>query len=190
MKKKWIWGIPLTILLILVIAMVGIIFYIRPTHQLDLNYKEVDWKTKLLTMVETQETVLTLNEEEINDLAKKGIAERTAATGLSYQIEGLDIRLNDNEMTADAIVKWGSLRAEAAVVYHLSFDEGRLLLKPQSVDIRGSSLSPSLLKLKSIVVDPGQYLPEVIQITDMAFENRELKIKFAVNWLQLPGLLR
>ncbi|ANS75830.1 hypothetical protein AWM70_15580 [Paenibacillus yonginensis] len=141
-------------------------------------------------MVETRETVLTLNEEEINDLAKKGISERTAATGLSYEIKGLDIRLNGNDMTADAIVKWGALRAEAAVVYHLSFAEGKLLLKPQSVDVRGSSLSPSLLKLKTIEIDPGQYLPEVIQITDLSFENRELKIKFAVNWLQLPGLLR
>jgi hypothetical protein len=180
----------MALILLILLIVAGLAAYIRPFHDLDLNYTEVDWRSKLLTIIQTQETALTLNEDELNNLAKKGIAERALAADQPYRIEGADFGLNGNELTADVIVQWGLLRAEATALYTLSFEGGKLLLTPESVKVRGMTLSPSLFKLKAIEVDAGQYLPQLIQITDVKFEGHSLKIEFAVDWSQLPSLLR
>ncbi|WP_138494773.1 hypothetical protein [Paenibacillus pinistramenti] len=189
-KKRWIIGIPLLLAVVLAAAVAGFISYIRPTHELSLSYEEIDWEGKLLGIVQSGETALTLSEEEINNLCKKGLAERAAEEGVSYTIEGADFHLNGNQLSADAIVKWGPVRGEGTAYFALSFENGRLIMTPQSVKIRNHAFSPSLFKLKTIQIDPGQYLPELVQITKISFGEHEMKIGFSIDWMLLPGLLK
>ncbi|WP_223067775.1 hypothetical protein [Paenibacillus caui] len=178
-------------LLVIVIALAGILYYMKPTKSLNLDYTDVNWKDKLESILETRRPVITLNEEEINNLAKKRIVEHAAESGseLEFNIEGADFHINGNQLSADVIAGWGYLRGEATVIYSMAFSEGMLKLTPESVQVRNKTMSPSMFGLKTIEAKPGRYLPSVIKVSDIDFGANEMKVTLSVNWFKLPSLI-
>lgn len=182
LKKRLIWGIPLVIILLVAVAFAGVIQYVKPTRTLDLTYSEMNWKNKLTEILNTGEPVVSLTEEDVNNLAKKGIVEHAADSKLASGIRGAEFSLDGSRLIADVVGKWSFIRAEAIVEFEMSYQNGTLTLEPESVRIHGHSFSPSLLGVKTITIHPGDYLPMLIQITSLEFKQKEIKAGFSIHF--------
>ena len=93
-----------------------------------MNYSELNWKNKLVEMVESRNTELTLTESDVNNLLKKGLTEYVAEHDLPFQIIGADFKLNGNQIIANMNGAWGLVNFGATAKYSVEYADGTLLL--------------------------------------------------------------
>lgn len=178
------------ILLLLLIALVAVACYLlRPDRTLDLKYADISWKAKLNKMIENRIPMLTLDEAEVNNLAKKKIAEYNSESKLPVPVQGAEFKLHGDRLTADVIAGWGFIRTEALIEFQMHYNGTMLELKPLSMKVKGHQISPSTVGLGTLEVDPAKDLPSVIKVNDMKFHDKEIEMRFTVNWLRLPMLI-
>lgn len=179
-RKRRVWGIPLTVLLLVLIVLLGGLYYIKPTKTLDLSYTDINWQAKLGDILKSRQPAIALSEEDINNLAKKEIAQQAGESKLLSGVQGASFSLDGPILIADMAGKWGPVRGEASAVFEMSFQNGKLLLTPRSVLIRNHSISPSWFGLEPIAVDPGRYLPDLVQIAGVTFEQKAIKVRLSL----------
>ncbi|AWB45992.1 hypothetical protein DCC85_18665 [Paenibacillus sp. CAA11] len=185
---KWLRVLAVLLLVLLLLAG-GLIWYLRPDKSLNLNYTDIAWKSKLETMIKQRQAVMTLSEEEVNNLAKKEIALHKSDTRLPVDIKGADFKISGNELTADVIAGWGPIVTEGVALYEMDYKAGMLELRPLSVNIKGLDLSPDTLGLETIQVDPSKYLPNIVKVSSMEFPGSGLKLHFSLDLFDLGSLI-
>lgn len=180
------------VLLLLVLLITAAVLYIRPSERLDLDYTEVDWGAKVREMVQTKSPELTIDEQEFNQLAKKGISEHISEHPLPMEIKGAEFDVDGNRLKADLNVSWGAIDAAVRVGYVMDFatETERLELTPESMSLRGIRLSPARFGLEPIVMDLGGALPEVVKVEGLQFSGNDIKVKLAINWLGVSEYLQ
>lgn len=177
------------ILLAAVSIVIGLILYIRPTDQLDLRYSEISWKDKLFAMAETRRAELTLSERELNQLAKKALTDYLEKNDLPVTVTGAEFQLNGDRLEARIHVSWGGLEAGFRAGYRMEYSAGQLTLTPEYLRARRLELSPGTFGLKPITVQLDAALPDVVKIKAVDFQEHSLRMRFALDWIELAGYL-
>ncbi|AZK46160.1 hypothetical protein [Paenibacillus lentus] len=189
-KKRPNWGLRLLLfLLILIVLAAAAIWYIRPEHALDMNYSRIQWKDKLVRMIETRKPEIEITEEEFNHLAKQKLVEEIRGQELPVTVTGMQLQLADNLLTVHINAAWGAIEFGAAIQYVLEYSTGQFIMTPEAVKVRELSLSPTLFGLKQVKIDPGPYVPDPVTVEDVLFQNRQITVKLALDWLEIAEYL-
>lgn len=185
-KKRSNWGLRLLLfLLIFIVLAAAAIWYIRPEHALDMNYSEIQWKDKLVRMIETRKPEIEITEEEFNHLAKQKLVEELRGQELPVTVTGTQFRLADNLLTVHLNAGWGSVEFGAEIQYVLEYSTGQFVMTPETVKVRELSLSPDLFRLKQVKIDPGLYLPDPVTVKDVLLHDRQITVKLTLDWLEI-----
>lgn len=177
------------ILLLLVVLITSVLLYIRPAEQYSLAYTNVSWEDKLKGMIETRRAEIILTEQEVNQLAKKELAQYLAAHSLPVEVTGADFRLHGNQITSQLNVTRGFIDAGITANFRLNYSSGLLELYPESIAIKGISLSPETVGLEPVSIHLEEYLPDVIKVQEIDFQGKSIKLKFALDWLEVARYL-
>lgn len=177
------------ILLVLVVLITSVVLYIRPTEQHNLSYAKISWQDKLQGMVETRRAEIILTEQEVNQLAKKELVEYMAVHTLPVEVTGADFRLYGNQITSELNVTRGFLDASITANFRLNYSSGQLELYPESVAVKGISLSPETVGLELVTIDLQEYLPDVVKVQEIEFLGKSIRLKFSLDWLEVARYL-
>lgn len=189
-KRRSRWGLRLLLLLLTLILLVAALAgYIRPERSLDMGYAEINWKDKLVGMIDSRKPEIKISEEEFNHLAKKQVTKAIRSNELPVEITGMRFELRGDLLTVYLNGAWGPVPFGAAVQYGMEYSAGRLVLTPEAVKVRKWSLSPQLLRLERVEIDPSPYVPDPVAVQDMVFHDREMTVKFKLDWLEIAKYL-
>ncbi|MGG1880478.1 hypothetical protein ABDI30_23300 [Paenibacillus cisolokensis] len=178
-------------LLILIIAILGAgVWFISPTQKLDLGYRAVDFKPKLLQMVETREAQMILTPEEVGNLSKKNLIQYLREHDLGVEITGAAFRMDGDTMLADINGRWGLLPFGALLQFHMTADGSFIYLKHEATTIRGVDVPTSWFHLSDIQVSLKEHLPDLVTVRDVEFLQDGMKLSFKLDWTSLPLLLK
>ncbi|MBA9084805.1 hypothetical protein FHR92_001266 [Fontibacillus solani] len=185
-KRRLLVGL---ILMALVLLLAASWLYIRPSKTLDMNYTEIAWRDKLRQMVETRKPEITITQSELNQLAKKGLAENISSKELPFEVSGSEFQLNGDRLLVYINGAWGPVEFGAEVEYSLVYSEGKLILQPEKISIRHISVPPQQVGLEPIVIDMTSYFPDFIKIEEVDFPGKAVTVKFALDWLEIASYL-
>lgn len=189
-KKRSNLGLRLLLfLLILIFLAAAAIWYIRPERTLDMNYSEIQWKDKLVGMIETRKPEIVITEEEFNHLAKKKLAEALRSQEHPVAITGTQLQFSGNQLTVHLNAAWGPMEFGAAVQYAMEYSARKVVITPEAVKVKDLSLSPGLFGLEQIEIDPGPYLPDPVTVKGMVFHDRQITVKLRLDWLEIAKYL-
>lgn len=178
------------ILILIVLILTAGVLYIRPSQTLDMSYNEIVWKDKLQQIVNTRQPEITFTEADLNNLAKKGLADALTKYDIPVTVTGAELHLNGNLLSIDFNAEWGFLIAGGTVEYRMEYDEGRLYLTPVSLHVKQLPLPAEKLGVEPIVVDLSTYLPDVVQISKVEFEEHDVKVRISVDLLEIINYLQ
>jgi hypothetical protein len=155
-----------------------------------MNYSDLAWNDKLVQMAENRSTELILTESDINNLAKRKLSEYMAEHQLPVQLNGVEFRLNGNQVTANINGAWSVLDFGATVQYRTDYSKGIMLLQPESVKVRQISIPSERFGLEPISIDIASHIPKVVTIKNVEFPGKVVRIKFSLDWLELFNYLK
>lgn len=177
------------ILILLIVLVTSAVLYIRPTQQHDLSFSTISWQDKLKGMAETRRAEIIITEQEVNQLAKKELVEYQANNSLPVVVSGADFKLYGNRLTSEMNVNRGFIEAGITANFRLNYSSGKLVLYPESMAIRGISLSPEAVGLEPVEINIQEYLPDVVKVEEVEFLGKSIKLKFSLDWLEVARYL-
>lgn len=186
-KKKG--GRILLGLLIFILLIIGAgIWYITPSKSLDLKYRSIDVKDKIIKMVETRQPQMVLNTDEVAQLSKKNLIKYLNTHNVGVDITGADFQMNGDMMTADVNGKWGIVPFGATLQFHMTANGSKLFLEHESTKVRSLEVPQALLKLEPIEISLKDYLPDLLTVKEVDFLDAGMKLTFKIDWLSIPSL--
>ncbi|MFD0589531.1 hypothetical protein ACFQZE_16200 [Paenibacillus sp. GCM10027627] len=169
----------ITLLVLLVLAGGGawwLLSYIKPDKPLDLQYRPIDVGHKAMEMIHSFKPELVLTEPEVNDLIKKHLKRDIAKNVL---LDGAEFQLEGDRLLADLNITYRDrIPAEVKVEYRMEWQEPNLVLKPESLHLKGIGLPTSMIDTLSIPLE----LPtgELVSVENVNFENDAIKVLFKI----------
>lgn len=164
------------LLFVVVIAGTGALYYIKPEQKLDLSYRNVTWKELALDMVSRQSTELVLTGDDLNNLAKKSLADNPlvekdiVVTGADFNLEGALLIANLNMVWKNRV------SAGLQVTYSLRWENPNVIATVVKAQVKGLSLPTSAFSDRVIPV--GKELPKVLKIKNLVWGGNEVKVQF------------
>ncbi|NQX62636.1 hypothetical protein [Paenibacillus qinlingensis] len=172
--------VTITLLMLVVIAVVMlliIIQYVKPTKSLDLQYKEIAISNKIAEMILSRKLDVRLSEEEVNHLLKKQLASHSALPH-DFRMEGAELNLQGAMVEADVNVRWHDrLPIGAHATFTLAWDPPNLVIQHVSTQIRNWQLPSAWLQLAPIEIPLQSYLPKLIGIKNVVFEDNAILVQ-------------
>lgn len=177
MLKKWL----LTLAILAAIAtvlVIALLWTVRPTEALDLNYKPISVSAKIKEMIASRSLELRLTEEELNQIMKRELAVRKLSLP-NVQIQGARFQQDGQMVTAHVQAElYGLIRMQAALSFRLKWEPPNLVVEhvktkagPWTVPVRRFHLDP-------IVVPIDDELPPLVAIKDVKFEPSAIAVSF------------
>ncbi|GAB6927238.1 hypothetical protein JCM10914A_12210 [Paenibacillus sp. JCM 10914] len=189
-KKRTARRFFLGVLVLLLVILGAAVWFVSPAQSLDMQYRSIDFKDKLLTMLEKREPRMTLSTEELGQLSKKNMVEYLHSHDLGVEVTGAEFIMNGTRMTANINGQWGLIPFGASLGFQMSVEGSQLQLAHQSTTIRGFPIEASLFQLEPIVISLKDYLPDLVTIRDVKFLSDGLELHFKVDWMAIPSLLK
>jgi hypothetical protein len=163
-----------------------LISYIKPEEKLDMSYTPIDVKEKALAIVKKLKPELVLTESDINHLIKMHMIKEYASSdnGVSYlelekdiRLDGAHFELEEDRLIARMNVTYKNrIPAELDAVYSLEWQAPDIVMRPQSLSIKGISLPIGALETNIIPLDlPSR---DIVTVEDVRFEQDSIKINF------------
>ncbi|WP_054956891.1 hypothetical protein [Paenibacillus dakarensis] len=186
-KKKG--GRVLLGLLIFILVLAGAgIWYISPSKSLNLQYRSIDIKDKILTMIDTRQPQIVLTKDEVGQMSKKNLIKYMREHNVGVDITGADFHLDGQTMTADVNGKWGVIPFGATLQFHMTANGSYLFLEHKATKIRDLNIPLPVFKLDPIEVSLREYLPDIVTVKKVDFLNEGMKLTFKIDWLSIPSL--
>lgn len=158
------------------IAVVGALYYIKPEQKLDLSYEKVALKDLAFDMARRQSTELILSGEDLNNLAKKSLANNPQVEK-DILVTGANFSLVGDILLADLNVVWkNKVSAGLHITYRLRWEDPNVVATVEKAKLKGVSLPISAFSDRIIPV--GQELPKLLKIKDMVWIGGEVKVHF------------
>ncbi|WP_256758723.1 hypothetical protein [Cohnella sp. WQ 127256] len=169
--------ISLFVLIVLVvIAGVGSLYYVKPDQNLDLVYEEVPLKDRALDMVRRMSPELILTSEDINNLSKKSIADNPQVEK-DVLVTGADFNLDGDLLLADLNVIWkDQISAGLKITYRLHWNHPNVVATVEKAMMKGITLPNSMFSDRIIPI--GEDLPKLLKINKLEWGGGEVKVKF------------
>ncbi|KRE96839.1 hypothetical protein ASG89_30360 [Paenibacillus sp. Soil766] len=172
--------VTITLLMLAIIAAVMlliIIQYVKPTKSLDLQYKEISISSKIAEMILTRKLDVRLSEEEVNQLLKKQLASHTLLPH-DFRMEGAELNLQGAMVEADVNVRWRDrIPIGAHATFTLQWDPPNLVIQHVNTQLRSWQLPSTWLQLAPIEIPLQSFLPKLIGIKDVVFEDNAILIQ-------------
>ena len=174
MKKFFIFLIVLAVIVAAVLA--GIIAYVKPAEALDLAYKEVPIGNKIVDIIKNRKLEVELTEQDINDIVKKQLAAHKTLPN-DVQIEGAKLTLQGTSLVADVNIRWrDQVPVGAKLNFVLAWNNPNIEIRHVSTQIKGINLPGEWLQLAPMVIPLEQYLPKLIGVKDVIFDEKSVHI--------------
>ncbi|NGM85155.1 hypothetical protein G5B47_22385 [Paenibacillus sp. 7124] len=179
--------------LVLLLAGAATVWYVKPEEKLDLSYDRLDLEPQLLQMAKERRPVLTLTEDELNNLFKKGLNDYLAEHPSTFvRITGAKFRQSGDRLTADINGMAGPVPfgAEFGMTMEVSTGAGGMItLHNDYTSIRGRKLPEGALPIPQITVPLREHMPFMVEVERIELLGSGMRISFAVNWNDLLQLL-
>ncbi|EFU38340.1 hypothetical protein PVOR_30058 [Paenibacillus vortex V453] len=189
-RKKRAGRFLLGIFILLLVIIGAAVWFVYPTQSLDMRYRSVDFKDKLMTMVSNRDTRMLLSTEEVGELSKKNMVKYISTHNLGVEITGADFTMNGTTMTAHMNGKWGIVPFGAVLRFQMSAEGSHLYLTHQSTTIRGVEVPQNLFQLEPIQVSLKDYLPDLVTVNNVKFLSDGLELNFTMDWMSIPSLFK
>lgn len=180
--------VMLFLVLVIVLA-VAIIVYIRPANELDMNYEQVDMKTKVWNMVKTKVPEIELSEEELNNLAKKKIIEYLDTHDQGVEITGTNFVIHDQELEVNLNGKWAIIPFGVTLDFHMEASGSDLILEHKSTRIKQVTIPVSRFSLDPITFSLKEHVPDIVGIDQIHFKPNSMMLTFKIDWSIIPQFL-
>ncbi|CAM4511730.1 hypothetical protein FHS16_003437 [Paenibacillus endophyticus] len=177
------------ILLLLGGALWWVVSYIAPDEQLDLSYAPIDVQGKALDMVKQLKPELVLSETDIDHLIKQNLKSEygNGEAGSSaimlrkdVRLDGARFELEANRLVAHMNVTYKErLPAALDAVYLLEWQTPNIVLRPQALSLKKSSLP--LTMLDTIIIPLDLPALNVVTVGDVQFEQDRIRIGFKLH---------
>lgn len=189
-RKKRTGRFLLGIIVLLLVVIGAALWFVYPTQSLDMRYRSVDFKDKLMTMVTNRDTRMLLSTEEVGELSKKNMVKYMNTHDLGVDITGADFVMNGTRMTANMNGKWGIVPFGAVLRFQMSAEGSYLHLTHESTTIRGVDIPLHLFRLDPIQISLKDYLPDLVTVKDVKFLSDGLELNFTMDWMSIPSLFK
>jgi hypothetical protein len=174
MKKGFI--ILFVLALLAVIAGVGALYYIKPDQNLDLAYEKVPLKERALDMVRRLSPELILTGEDLNNLAKKSVADNPQVEK-DVTVTGANFTMKGELLIADLNVIWkNQISAGLEITYRLHWESPNVIATVEKVRMKGITLPVSMFSNRIIPI--GQDLPKLLKIKNVVWNDGEIMVLF------------
>ncbi|QWU15507.1 hypothetical protein SAMN04487895_11243 [Paenibacillus sophorae] len=181
------------VVLFLLLAGVAAAWYAAPVNKLDMSYDQVDLEPKLLQMAKDRSPVLTLTEDELNNLCKKGLNDYLSEHPSSLvRITGARFRQSGDRLTADINGQAGPVPfgAEVGMIMEVSPDSGGTIrLRHDYTSIRNRKVPKGILSIPPISVRLRDHMPFMVEVHKIELLESGVRVSFAVDWGDLLRLL-
>jgi hypothetical protein len=173
--KKLLIGM-FVIVFIAVIAGAGALYYVKPDRALDLSYEEVPLEDRALSMAKRLSLQMSLTAEDLNNLAKKSIADNPQVEE-DVLVTGADFTLNGDKLIADLNVIWKDrVSAGIQVTYRLRWEDPNVVAAVEKATMKGITLSNAWFSDRTIPI--GDNLPSMLRIKSVEWDQDEVKVIF------------
>ncbi|RED64697.1 hypothetical protein [Cohnella lupini] len=173
--KKIVIGL-LVVAILVIIAGVGGLYYIKPDKKLDLAYENIPMKDRAYDMLKNLTTELTLTEKDVINLAKKSLAENPRVEK-DVTVTGADFDLNEDKLVADLNIVWKNrISAGIQVTYRLQWESPNVVATVEQAKMKGIPLPVSMFSDRVIPI--AQDLPDILKIKDLKWGEQEVKVQF------------
>lgn len=189
-RKKRTGRFLLGILVLLLVIIGAAVWFVYPTQSMDMRYRSVDFKDKLMTMVSNRDTRMKLSTEEVGELSKKNMVKYMSTHDLGVDITGADFVMNGTTMTARMNGKWGVLPFGAVLRFQMSAEGSYLHLAHESTTIRGVEIPLNVFRLDPIQISLKDYLPDLVTVKNVKFLSDGLELNFTMDWMSIPSLFK
>jgi len=185
---KFLFRFIITIIIVVIIAAGVLIWYIAPDRKLNLNYTDLNIQDKAMQMLKTKKPEITLNNEELNELAKKELIKHMGDMPPQVTVTGAEFRFHGQEVTADINGKWEFIPFGAELTFTMDADGSVIVLKHESTKIKSIRVPAETWGLGTLSVPLKEHLPDILRVDDVQFLDNGVKLTFKLNWLDLPSL--
>lgn len=189
-RKKRAGRFLLGIFVLLLVIIGALVWFVYPTQSLDMRYRSVDFKDKLMTMVSNRDTRMLLSTEEVGELSKKNMVKYMSTHNLGVDITGADFVMNGTTMTAHMNGQWGVLPFGAVLRFQMSAEGSHLHLTHESTTIRGVEIPLNMFQLEPIQISLKDYLPDLVTVKNVKFLSDGLELNFTMDWMSIPSLFK
>ncbi|MFC4302092.1 hypothetical protein [Cohnella boryungensis] len=173
--KKLLIGM-FVIVFIVVIAGAGALYYVKPDRALDLSYEEVPLEDRALSMAKRLSLQMSLTAEDLNNLAKKSIADNPQVEE-DVLVTGADFTLNGDKLIADLNVIWKDrVSAGIQVTYRLRWEDPNVVAAVEKATMKGIALPNAWFSDRTIPI--GDSLPPMLRIKSVEWDQDEVKVIF------------
>ncbi|GAB6992414.1 hypothetical protein [Paenibacillus pini] len=187
--RKFILRFLLTVVVLVIIIAGVVIWYISPQQDLNLNYTNVNVKNKAVEMLKTRKPEIHLNGAELNQFAKKELVKHLSDIPEQIQLTGAEFHFSGQEVVADLNGKWGWIPFGAELTFHMETDGELLIMEHKSTRIKNLNIPASTFGMKDMTISLKDYLPEMLDVQQIEFQEDGVKLTFVIDWLLLPSLL-
>lgn len=180
---KLLRAIAATVVVLLLLCSAGLWFMIQPDRQLNMQYAQVPWASRIQSAVLSM-GVLTLSQEDATNLFKESIAKSPKMRQLP--ITGAAINLQKDAIIGQINLKKSFVTAAIQVKGSVRLVGSTLQITPTDYKIGQIAVSPETFQkllaffntdLKTpFVVDMSSYIPKEIVVKDVQVEAGQLRI--------------
>jgi len=164
------------LVIIVVIALVGALYYVKPDQSLDLAYQKVPLKDRAIDMVRRMSPEMILTSEDLNNLAKKSIADNPQVEK-DVVVTGADFDLQGELLIADLNIIWkDQVSAAIQVTYRLHWEHPNVVATVEKAKMKGIKLPNSMFSDRIIPI--ADDLPKLLKIKDLQWMDGEVKVVF------------
>lgn len=157
---------------VLIVAGAAVLWLIRPTESLNMDYNEISVRAKINDMISRRKLSLVLYEEDINNLLKKSISGRPEIAP-NIRTTGAAFHLRDDRLTAVLNLNWrGLVPFEAVVEYRLQWRDPVVTLEPEAVRVKRFSVPGSLFPVPQETIRINDLLPSLVAVKDVRFQGQ------------------
>lgn len=170
------------LLVFIVIAGVGVLYYIKPDQSLDLTYEKVPLKDRAIDMARRMSPELILTSEDLNNLAIKSLANNPQVEE-NVQVTGANFELEGELLVADLNIIWNNrVAAGLELTYRLAWVNPNVIATVEKARLKGVTLPASMFSDRIIPI--ADDLPKWLKIKDVEWGNGQITILFQKPSLQ------
>ena len=163
---------------LVIVAIYGIAWYVRPSEALDLKAEEWAVSGKIVEMVKNRKLEVQLSEQEVNQLIKKRLAQK-ADLPHGFRIKGAKFDLQGSLLAADLNLLWDyKLPIGAKLLFTLRWNDPNLEVVHVDTHIRNMEIGTDWFQLEPIRIPLGDSLPKHVAIRSVQFDGDWIRIGF------------
>ncbi len=164
------------VILVLAVGLLSLVSYVKPSEAMDLNYQEVAISGKIADIIKNRKLEVVLTEQDINNIVKKQLAAHSTLPN-DLMIEGAKLRLNGSQLEADVNLRWREqIPIGATVLFALDWSPPNIEVRHVGTQIKDKQLPSDWLQLAPVQIPLESYLPQLVGVKHVAFENQAIRI--------------